>query len=358
MFCVKSLQSCIGILSNSQHVPKGYKDLIKCLLERLPKCVGSNDQLPQFCVEKALFHIARQYGIKKCYIEQLAVIQLLQSLLVPHKGDSTATQLHRAICSQMQIVCASLTLPKDKSLFLQLRMTAMSSVFSVGDDETFVMNSMAQFASKLPGSHELISFYGKLELILPLGLGVGNKALFLSRYCRACYNCGNDSKAEDCLKKLSGLTVKDSNTLDGLVLLIRTCHTIDSVITPEVADNTVTRVTDVAAKLAGVKQSHLLPAIAEVMDWLNELLADQALPVVLIDAFHHLESVYLCCTSNPMKKLYIYNFLLGLIFANLKLGGSDVSEQLRCAGEQVAPSDNRLAELALSLLKQAQQECG
>ena len=338
--------------------------MINNLVEGLTKCSGSNSKVPQLSGEKVLLHIAKEYGIKKCHSEQLAIMHVLQSLL--HKSNSNVTSLHKNITDLMWRTCADLSRSKDTSLCLQIRLAAISSMFSAGYDEAVVMETIVKCASKLSGSHDLISFYGDLEQILPQELGVGNRALFLSRYCRACYNCGDDKKAEDCLQQLTSLTVEDTNILDGLVLLIRTCHNITTTVssTTDTAtnitstNNTATDITDVAAKLAHVKQSSLMSVVVDVMDWLNELLVDQLLPIVLIDSLHHLESVYLCCSSDPKKKLDIYKLLLQLIFANLRLDGTDVSEQLRCAGEQVVPNDNRLAELALSLVKQAQQDCG
>ena len=335
--------------------------MINNLIECRMKCSGSNSKVPQLSTEKVLLHIAKEYGNKKCHSEQLALIQVLQSLL--HESTSTVASLHKNIVDLMWRACADLSRSKDTRLCLKIRLAAISSMFSAGYNEAAVMETILKCASKLSESHNLISFYSDLEQMLPQELGVGSRALFLTHYCRTCYNSGKDRRAEECLKQLATLRVDDSNILDGLVLLIRTCRNVIASTENETIDATstnclATNITDIAAKLSHAKQSSLLPVVVDVMDWLNQLLVDQVLPVVFINALSHLESVYLCCTSDPKKKLDIYKLLLQLIFAHLRLDGNDTAEQLRCHGEQVAPSDNRLAELALSLVKQAQQDCG
>jgi len=359
LFCVKCLKSCLDLLTKSQQIPKGYTDMVNYLLECLIKCSGSNSKVTQLSSEKVLLHIAKEYGNKKCHSEQLALIHVLQSLL-NKSNDSTVASLHKNIVDLMWRACTDLTHSKDTNLCLKIRLAAISSMFSAGCDEAAVMLTIIKCTSKLSGSHDLISFYCNLEEILPQGLGVGNRALFLTHYCRACWNCGDSKKAEVCLEQLTSLKVEDSNILGGLVLLIRTCRNIAANETNDVTSTNclATNITDVAAKLSHVKRSSLLPVVVDVMDWLNELLVDQVLPVELINALNHLESVYLCCTSDPMKKLSIYKLLLQLIFAHLRLDGNDATEQLRCTGEQVVPNDNRLAEMALLLVKQAQQDCG
>jgi len=332
--------------------------MINNLIECLMKCYGSNSKVPQLSTEKVLLHIAKEYGNKKCHSEQLALIQVLQSLL--HKSTITVASLHKNIVDLMWRACADLSHSKDTRLCLKIRLAAISSMFSAGYNEAAVMETILKCTSKLLESHNLISFYGDLDQMLPQELGVGNRALFLAHYCRACYNSGKDRKAEECLEQLATLRVDDSDIMDGLVLLIRTCRNVIASRENETTDitSTATNITDIAAKLSHAKQSSLLPVVVDVIDWLNELLVDQVLSVVLINALNHLESLYLCCTSDPKKKLDIYKLLLQLIFTHLRLDGNDMAEQLRCHGEQVAPSDNRLAELALSLVKQAQQDCG
>ena len=349
LFCLKCLKACVDILVNSKNVPNGYKDVVDILTEALSKCFGSNNKIPQLSCEKVLLHIVKEYCVKRCYTEQLKIAQLLQTLLHKNSTDQVIL-LHKNITDMLWRTSGQL---EKNLLCLQFRLTAILSMIDGKCSEQVVMENIIKCSSwyqmrscdVLTGSCDLLTFYNEVDRCLPEDIGLGNMLLYLCHYCKVCYDNGDHVMAEKCLKRLSSLSVDHSTILEGIIILIRTCQTINT------ADDelTTTNIHNATIKLKAVNKTTILSAVTFVMEWLNKLLHHSShCTITMLTAIKQLEEEQYLPHVCEQKKFIVYKLLLNLLFALVK----DIVEDT---------IDDKLlyqsTELALSVIQTAEMCC-
>lgn len=335
MFCFKCLKACVDVLANSKDVPDGLNDVVYIITECLVKCFGSNNKIPHLCCEKVLFHLVKGYYTKKCYDEQLRIAQLLQTLLRSSSSNQTSS-LHKNIMDMLWRTAGQLNQSENSLLCLQLRCTAISSMIDAGCSEHVVMENivkcsnwyrMTSSGSHDSGSHDshhIFTFYSNLDQCLRHDMELNNMSIFLCHYCQVCYGNNEMEMAEECLKRLSNLSVNHSSLLEGIVILIRTCHFIDNHLTADgiAEENSLTNnLNKVAIKLKALRKNcAVLSAVTFVVEWLNKLLSNFPCSFTS-EAFTCINNLqdncYLPFVCNK-KKMVVYKILLSLSFAQVK----------------------------------------
>ena len=310
LFCFKCLKACVDILVNSKSVPNGYKGVVDILTEALSKCVGSNNKIPQLGCEKVLFHIVKEFYVKRCYTEQLKIAQLLQTLLRKNSTDQV-TILHKNIGDMLWRTSSQL----EKTLLsLQFKMTAILSMIGGKISEQVVMDNIIKCSSWYQvRSCDLLTFYNEIDKYLPESIELGNMSLYLCHYCKVCCDNGDCMMAEKCLKRLGSLSVDHSAVLEGLIILIRTCQVINTT-----DDELAANVNKATIKLKAVNKVTILPTVTFVVEWFNKLLSNSSCTITMLTAIKELEEEHYLPHVCEQKKFIVYKLLLNLIFALVK----------------------------------------
>ena len=345
LFCLKCLKACVDVLVNSKSVPSGYKDVVDMLTDALDKCFGSNNKIPQLSCEKVLLHIVKEYYVKKCYNEQLKIAQLLQTLLRKNSTNEAVSILHKNITDMLWRTSSQL---EKNLLCLQFRLTSILSMIDGKCSEQVVMESIVKCSSwyqmTSSGSRDLLTFYDKLDRCLPQDIELGNMSLFLCHYCKVCCENGEDNMTEECLKRLSSVSVEHSTLLEALVILIRTCQLLN---TTDNEDDLTTNINKATIKLQCVRKTTILSAVTFVIEWLNKSLSNSV--VTMLTAVKQLEEEHYLPYVCEQKKLIVYKMLLNLLFAQVK----NIVEDDNAMNDKLYQS----TELALSVISVAETCC-
>lgn len=344
---------------NSKDVPSGYKDVVNVLTDALGKCFGSNNKIPQLSCEKVLLHIVKEYCMKKCYNEQLKIAQLLQTLLRKNSTNQV-TSLHKNVTDLLWRTSSQLSQLENTLLCLQFRQTAILSMIDANCSGQVVMENIIKCSTwhqmTSSGSCDLLTFYNELDQYLPQNTELGNMLVFLCHYCRVCYDNNEERLAEKCLKRLSKLSVDQSSELEGIVIMIRICHLIDTKLTANgivEEDKLTNNINKAVIKLKDVRETAMASAVVFVMEWLNKLLTNSSCSfstIAMLTAINGLQQQLYLPYVCDQKKIIVYRMLLNLLFAQLKL----IVEADGSMDDQLLQQS---AELALSLVERAEVSC-
>ena len=332
------------MLVSSKNVPSGYNDVVNILTDGLAKCFGSNNKIPQLSSEKVLLHVVKEYCIKKCYNEQLKIAQLLQTLL-RKSSTSQVTSLHNNVTDLLWKAASRL----DNTLVcLQFRLTAILSMIDAKCSGQYVIENIIKCSSwyqlSSSASCDLLAFYNVLDQQLPCDIEPGSMSIFLCHYCKVSYDSGEEHLAEQCLKRLSRLSVDHTAMLEGVVVIIRSCHIIQLSSNGAVKEEQLTNnVSKAIKKLKTVRGSLIESSVIFVMEWLNKLLTNCALYTnALLTSIVKLQQEQYIPYVCDQKKIIVYKMLLNWLFT-----------QMRFIVEADGAVDNgslqRSTELALSL---------
>ena len=341
LFCLKSLKACVDLLVNSSSVPNGYKDIVNVLIDALDKCFGSNNKIPELSCEKVLLHIVKEYCVKRYYNDQLRIAQLLQSLLCKKSTDQAAS-LHKNITDLLWRTSSHL----ENLLCLQFRLTAILSMINGRCSDRVIVESIVKCSSwyqmTSSGSCDPM-IYNRLEQCLPHTTELGNMSLFLCHYCKVCYDNSDNESADNCLKRLSSLSVQFVGLLEGIIILIRTCHLIEINVEE---DHLVLNINKATAKLKALGKSTVVSTLVFVVEWLNKLLTSSSYTTSLLAAVHQLEQEHYLPYVCDKKKLVACKMLLNLLFAQVKNVVEDGGQLLE-----------QSTELVLSVIRTAERCC-
>lgn len=308
------------MLVNSKNVPSGYNDIVNVLTDALAKCSGSNNKIPQLSSEKVLLHVVKEYCIKKCYNEQLRIAQLLQSLL-RKSSTSQVTCLHNNVTDLLWKAASKL---ENSLLCLQFRLTAILSMIDGKCNGQVVIDNVikcsAWYQSSSSGSCDLLAFYNVIDQHLPHDTELGPMSLFLCHYCKASYDNGEQLLADECLKRLSKLSIGHCKMLEGVIIMIRACHDIQTATDGATEESKVTdNINKAIKKLPTVRGSVIQSCVVFVMEWLNKLLISyspctNALLTAIVRLEEHQYIPHVC----QQRKIIVYRMLLNLLFSQVK----------------------------------------
>lgn len=351
----------MSVLGSNKNIPNGYKEVVDLLIDFVQTCVGSNNKIPPLSCEKVLFHIANEYSVKKCYSDQLKIAQLLQTLLQHRNSpENQAVALHKNIADLLLRTCKQMSQSGETLLCLQFKLSAIISMISGKYSEEAVMEYIVKCSSwhQMTSSRscDLLTFYDTLDQCLPGNIKLEHMSLFLCHYYWTCCDNSEEDVAEQCLKRLSNLSVKRSSLLEGLVALIRTCHLLDVLLKANKSieeDGMTNAINEVIVKFKNTRKSTILPAVIFVMEWLNKLLMNThhvIYSAALFGAVSNLEWECYLPYVDDRKKIIVYKMLLTLLFAQVKL-------ILECGDTKDDKLLQQSTKLALSVVKEAEMCC-
>ena len=309
------------MLVNSKNVPSGYCEVVDVLTDALAKCSGSNNKIPQLSSEKVLLDIVKEYCIKKCYNEQLKIAQLLQTLL--HKSStSQVISIHNNVTDLLWKAASKL---ENNLLCLQFRLTAILSMIDAKCSGRVVIENIIKCSSwyqlSSSGSCDLLAFYNVLDQHLPHNMELGPMSLFLCHYCKVAYDSGEELLAEECLKRLSRLSIDHSTVLEGVVMLIQTCRNIQSSATNGTAEESklTDNINKAVKKLNATRESVIESSVVFVMEWLNKLLTTYSpYTNTLLTAIVRLQEQQYIPYVCEQRKIIVYRMLLNWLFTQVK----------------------------------------